>query len=100
MELEGTVAELAGEVLGGSYHIKLEANGQRPSLSLAEALRRTASWRSRTDGDSTDRAGDDRTDLRAEAAKPVVQAGGRLLALDSNHPAWTDLQPPLRGGGE
>jgi ABC-2 type transport system ATP-binding protein len=78
--LLGTVPELASQVLGGGYHVEVEADGE----GLAEKLSGMPGVR------SVDQSGPSRyrllaeRDIRAEAAAVVVNAGGRLrqLAVD------------------
>lgn len=88
MVLEGTVEELARRVLGGAYRIRLEASD--PTSALEEAL-------ARLDGVISVERSDDtydveaRTDLRAEAARVVVEAGGALLSLDVEKPGLDDI---------
>jgi ABC-2 type transport system ATP-binding protein len=78
--LLGTVPELASQVLGGGYHVDVEADGD----GLAEKLSGMPGVR------SVDQSGPSRyrllaeRDIRAEAAAVVVNAGGKLrqLAVD------------------
>ncbi len=87
MVLEGTVRELAQQVLGGGYRIHLEVEGPD---GLEEPLRRL-------DGVQNVRRYDKRyeleaqDDLRAEAAKAVVEAGGRLLSLAVEAPSLDEV---------
>lgn len=89
MVLQGTVPELAQEVLGGAYRIHLQADG--PTASLEQALRALP------DIVEVKRPGrgtfdvEARRDLRAEAARAVVQAGGNLLALDFEQPSLDEV---------
>ncbi len=79
MVLEGTVEELGQRVLGGGYRVYVEARGEPAALEAA--LRRLP--------DATDvrRLGPDRyevaarRDLRSEAARAVLEAGGTLTGL-------------------
>ncbi len=78
MVLEGTVPELARQVLGGAYHIRLEAHGDDLSAVLREipgvlAVHHDAPAIYDLEAES---------DLRAEAAAAVVRAGGRLFSLN------------------
>ena len=79
MVLDGTVQELAQRVLGGAYRVQLEVDGpvdvedSLRHLPGLVALQRPASGRYELEAS---------TDLRAEAARVVVEAGGALLALD------------------
>ncbi len=75
--LAGTVPELAQQVLGGGFHVEVEAVG----LELVEPLRRVPGV-SAVEVISTNhfRLLADR-DVRPDAASAVVAAGGRLLRL-------------------
>jgi len=82
--LVGAVPDLAQQVLGSAYHIWLQADG--PAASLNPALQ------SLPGVVAVKQEGPDRYlveatgDLRAEAVKAVVSAGGRLLGLDVRTP--------------
>jgi ABC-2 type transport system ATP-binding protein len=80
MVLEGKVTELAQQVLGGAYRVLIEAEG--PGSAIEQALN-DLSGVVTVKHPSTDiyemEAG---TDLRAEAARAVVSAGGKLRSLD------------------
>lgn len=87
MALEGTVPDLACEVLGGAYRIDLEADG--PDLS--ESLRSI-------DGVlGVGRAEDGRyvleseRDLRAQVAEAAVGAGASLHGLDISEPSLDEV---------
>lgn len=89
MVLEGTVTELAQEVLGTAYHIQLEAEG--PGEEITVALRRLPGvndviW----DGKQHYRVAAVH-DLRTEAAGAVMSAGGRLLSLELDRPSLDDI---------
>jgi len=88
MVLEGTVKELARQVLGGAYRIQLEVDD---AVSLEEALRRVAGVvnvrRSAPNTYELEAEGD----LRAEAARAVVEAGGRLLSLNIEAPGLDEI---------
>ncbi len=80
MVLEGTVPELARRVLGGAYRIHVEAVDG--SIGLEETFRQL-------DGVvKVNRSGpqtydlEAKDDLRPEAARAVVEAGGKLLSLN------------------
>jgi ABC-2 type transport system ATP-binding protein len=86
--LMGPVDELAREVLGGGHRILVEAEGEG---DLAAAL-------GRVDGVlAVRREGparfvlDAASDLRAAAARAVIEAGGRLLALASETPSLEEI---------
>ncbi|MDW8214839.1 MAG: ABC transporter ATP-binding protein [Roseiflexaceae bacterium] len=88
MVLEGTVGELAQRVLGGAYRIHLEADG---GTALDEALRCLPDVVQVTrDGARTYHI-EARSDLRADVARAVVEAGGRLLALSSDIPRLDEV---------
>jgi len=89
MMLEGSVPELARQVLGSAYHIQVEAEG--PESTLLEALKRLP------DTVKVEKDGGDgyqivaTRDIRAEAAEAVVTAGGRLLGLGVETPSLDDI---------
>lgn len=87
MVLEGTVPELARHVLGGAYRIHLEADGV---TSLEESLRRLSGVVNvnRVNGHIELEA---KQDLRADAARAVIEAGGRLLSLDAEAPGLDEI---------
>jgi len=77
MVLCGTVAELARDVLGAGYHVQIKANGK-----IIDDLRQIPGVI-----DVKFQAPDcyslvAKRDLRAEAAKVIVNAGGQLTSLD------------------
>ncbi len=89
MVLQGTVAELARNVLGAGYHVRLRANGK--AGNFAEDLRRIAGV-----VDVKYQAPDSYTlvaaeDLRSEAARAIVEAGGQLLSLDIESLSLDDI---------
>jgi ABC-2 type transport system ATP-binding protein len=89
MVLQGTVPELARKVLGGAYRIHIEAGG--PAGRLKEALQRvpqTVEVR-RVDGNRFEVEA--RSDVRADAASAVIQAGGRLQALHVEYQSLDDI---------
>jgi len=89
MELVGTVPELARQVLGRGYHIRLQADGPAPELESAlQRLSGVVSVR-REDHNRFEVAATH--DLRAEAAEAVIAAGGRLLALDIEVASLDDI---------
>jgi ABC-2 type transport system ATP-binding protein len=81
--LMGSVPELGRQVLGGGFHVEVEAEGQ----GLAECLRGVPGVR------SVEVIGTNRVrmlsegDVRPEAAAAVVAAGGRLLRLSVEEPS-------------
>ena len=89
MVLEGTVHDLAERVLGSAYRVFVQADG--PGEALIEALQRVAGVSKVSRGDGNRYELEASADLRAEAANAVVQAGGRLLALDVRAPSLDDI---------
>jgi ABC-2 type transport system ATP-binding protein len=81
--LMGSVPELARQVLGGGYHVEVEAQGQ----GLAEKLGAVPGVR------SVETVGPDRFrlltdgDVRPQAAAAVVNAGGALRRLSVEEPS-------------
>ncbi len=81
--LLGTVGELGRKVLGGGFHVEVEAEGQ----GFAERLKSIPGVQ------SVEAAGQNRVrlfaerDVRPEAAAAVVNAGGRLLRLSVEEPS-------------
>jgi ABC-2 type transport system ATP-binding protein len=87
MVLEGTVPELALRVLGGAYRIRLEANGV---ANLVEVFRRLPGVvEVKQEGHYYDL--ETQSDLRAEAARTAVEAGGRLLSLNVEIPSLDEI---------
>jgi ABC-2 type transport system ATP-binding protein len=81
--LMGTVAELGRQVLGGGYHVEVEAEGQ----GLAERLLGVPGVsKVETVGPNRFRLLSDR-DVRPEAAAAAVAAGGRLRRLSVEEPS-------------
>jgi ABC-2 type transport system ATP-binding protein len=79
MVLDGTVQELAQRVLGGAYRVQLEVDG---SVDVEDSLQHLPSLVAVQRLGSGHYELEAQTDLRAEAARAVVNAGGTLLALD------------------
>jgi len=81
--LMGSVPELARQVLGGGYHVDVEADGEGlaqklqavPGVKSVETLG-SASFRLLSEGD-----------VRAQAAAAVVHAGGQLRKLSVEEPS-------------
>ena len=88
MVLDGTVQELAGRVLGGAYRVRLQAEG---SAGIEESLRRLPGLVALQQLGSGHYELEAQTDLRSEAARAVVQAGGTLLALDMKTPSLEEV---------
>jgi len=112
MVLEGTVRELARRMLGGGYRIRLEAEGPVPSTvegpvpstvegpvpstaegadGLEEPLRRLDGVLNVRRLESNLYELEAEGDLRAEAARAVVEAGGRLLSLAVETPSLDEV---------
>ncbi|RME08119.1 MAG: ABC transporter ATP-binding protein [Anaerolineae bacterium] len=91
MALCGTVPELARQVLGEAYLIHLEVAEYSPQIVQAlEALEGVTSVR-QEDGHTHRYAVAAPRDLRAEAARAVIQAGGQLLSLDVETQSLNDI---------
>ena len=81
--LLGTVPELAHQVLGGGYHVEVEADGEGLAQRFAELPGVKA----------VDQAGPSRyrlladRDVRSQAAAVVVNAGGQLRRLSVEEPS-------------
>jgi ABC-2 type transport system ATP-binding protein len=89
MVLEGTVAELAQKVLGGGYHVRLRANGSKKSY---EDELRKLSGVVEVDFKTPDVYTLVATkDLRSEAARVIVNAGGKLTSLDIENLSLDDI---------
>jgi ABC-2 type transport system ATP-binding protein len=89
MVLEGTVTELAQQVLGGAYRIEVEV--ANPSPDLESTLRQLPgvvdvkpAQNGRLELEAT-------SDLRADAARLVVESGGQLLSLDIEEPSLDEI---------
>ena len=88
MVLEGTVKELAQQVLGGAYRIHLEASGNG---KLEDAFRRLPGVV------QVNRAGPEayeleaKSDLRADAARAVLDNGGQLWSLNVEMPGLDEI---------
>jgi ABC-2 type transport system ATP-binding protein len=89
MVLQGAVPELARKVLGGAYRIHLQADG--PAAKLQNALRSLpqALQVRRVDGNCYEVEA--KSDVRADAASAVIQAGGRLQALNVEYQSLDDI---------
>ncbi len=84
--LEGTVPELARQVLGGAYRIRLQARGP----DLTQTLQQLTGVVSIRREDSTYEL-EAQSDLRAEAARAVLDAGGQLLTLELEEPSLDEI---------
>jgi ABC-2 type transport system ATP-binding protein len=89
MVLEGTVSELAKKVLGGKFHIKLRANGS--DKNYLEELR-LLPFVVEVNFKAPDQYSLIATkDLRAEAAKTVVNADGQLYSLEVDNVSLDEI---------
>lgn len=87
--LEGSVEELARQVLDGAYRVGVQAHGDPNAIlaalrSVPGAIEVTQSEPGRLELRAS-------SDLRAEAAEAVVKAGGRLLSLAVEIPSLDDI---------
>jgi ABC-2 type transport system ATP-binding protein len=81
--LIGTVPDLGRQVLGGGFHVELEAEG----AGVAQALAKVPGVRSVEEVDGHRLRLLAERDVRAEAAAAVVAVGGRLLRLSIAEPS-------------
>jgi ABC-2 type transport system ATP-binding protein len=89
MVLEGTVVDLARQVLGMVYRIIVEAEGAPGAIKTAlEAIPGVARVR-QVEGKTFHIEAEH--DLRAEAAATVIKAGGKLLKLDVEMQSLDDI---------
>jgi ABC-2 type transport system ATP-binding protein len=87
--LEGSVTELAQRVLGGAYRIRLQADGSVPALS--QALGQLSGLVALRPGSDSWYELETTADLRAEAAREVVMAGGKLTSLEIETPSLDEI---------
>lgn len=88
MVLEGTVEALAQQVLGGAYRIHVEAAGSAP---VEKALRQLTGVVNVNRVNGRTYEVEAKNDLRAEAARAVVEAGGNLLSLNVEVPSLEEI---------
>jgi ABC-2 type transport system ATP-binding protein len=89
MVLEGTVVELARQVLGGAYRIYLEAEG--PADVLTRSLASVPGALNVRQIENNIYEVEAEHDVRAEAAGAVIKAKGRLLKLDVKAQSLDDI---------
>jgi len=89
MVLEGTVSELALQVLGGAYRIHVEA--QNGKVGFEDAFSRLPGVVKVKRHASQQYELEAKNDLRAEAARTVVESGGKLLSLNIETPGLDDI---------
>ncbi|MFW6070601.1 MAG: ABC transporter ATP-binding protein [bacterium] len=87
--LEGRVPELARRVLGGAYHVHLQVQGD--PRRLEQALQALPGVNSVALEDSDRFVLEATRDLRPEAARAVVNAGGELRSLAVEEPNLDDI---------
>ncbi len=87
MVLEGTVPELARQVLGGAYRVHVRAVGP----DLTQALHKVPGAVSAQKLDSDLYTVEAQEDIRAEVARAVVQAGASLLSLSLEEPSLDEV---------
>ncbi len=85
--LVGRVADLASQVLGGSYIIEVEAKGCDTVKIVADIPQATRVTAVASDVTRVDAA----TDIRAEIASRVVAAGGRLKRLSMDRSSLDEV---------
>lgn len=89
MVLEGTVPELAQRVSKGAYRIHLEAGG--PPSHLLAALQGVPGLVTVSEEGAQKYLLEARSDLRAEAARAIVNAGGNLFNLAVEAPSLDEI---------
>ncbi len=89
MVLEGTVQELAHKVLGAGYRVQVEALGEREVLLKTLRDVPDVTEVRELDGHIFELIA--RRDVRPEAAKAVVRAGGQLLSLALEEPNLEEI---------
>ncbi|MCL6642745.1 MAG: ABC transporter ATP-binding protein [Candidatus Bipolaricaulota bacterium] len=87
MVLEGTVAELARQVLGGAYRVHIRALGP----DLTQALQKISGAVRAQKLDSDLYKLEAQEDIRAEVARVAVQAGAQVLALGLEEPSLDEI---------
>jgi len=80
MVLEGSVADLARQVLGGAYRIRVETD--QVKTGITEALQSLPETLSVQPTGSRFYEIEAKNDLRTEAARTIINSGGKLLSLD------------------
>ena len=88
MVLEGTVKELAQQVLGGAYRIYLVANS---TDKLEDTFRQLSGVVDVKRSGPDEYELETQSDLRAEAARAVIEAGGKLLSLNAEMPGLDEI---------
>ncbi len=89
MVLEGTVAELAQQVLGGAYRIQVELENTAPAIQ--QALEKIPEVTALREMDSRGYELEATRDIRPETAEAVITGGGRLLRLGVQEQSLDDI---------
>lgn len=89
MMLEGSVRELAQHVLGGGYRVLVGARGPADALEQALAALPHALTVEHNQNGTYVVAADE--DIRTQAARAVIQAGGELVSLSMEEPNLDDV---------
>ncbi len=89
MVLEGRVPDLALRVIKGAYRIHLNAIG--PTQTMLDALRNVTGVVSAKVEAANNYLIEARSDLRAESARAIVNAGGSLLGLAVEMPSLDEI---------
>ncbi len=87
--LEGTVEDLAQQVLGGAYCIQVDAVGAQPDI--LQALEKIPAVSAVRVSDAQLYQVEASGDIRPEVAKAVISAGGRLLGLGIRAQSLDDI---------
>jgi ABC-2 type transport system ATP-binding protein len=88
MVLHGTVGELAQRVLGGAYRIRVEAQGASSVEASLRGLKEVVKV-TRSAPDVYELEAE--KDVRASAARAVIEGGGTLLGLDARAPDLDEI---------
>lgn len=89
MVLEGTVADLAQQVLGGAYRIQVEVENTAPGIR--QALEKIPQVTALREMDSRGYELEATSDIRPQAAEAVITGGGRLLRLGVQEQSLDDI---------
>lgn len=89
MVVEGTVSELARRVLGGGYRVRVVAHG-RPEAILSSLRGLSHVVEVQQTGETTYEMLAQQ-DVRPQAARAIVEAGGELLNLDLEEPNLDEI---------
>ena len=88
MVLQGTVPDLARKVLGGAYRMQIQAEGPAAKLRTVLQNLQDVSKVSHTNGTFNIEA---QSDIRADAASAIINAGGRLRGLNIESQSLDDI---------